>query len=278
MGRARNLLVLGTASGVGKTLLTVAICRWLRSRGVDVAPFKALSMQDDGGVYLPASGGHVHFHQAFQARGAGLEPVGDMNPIAVWRQYGQITTAMRGKVDGQLLAMPTERRTATARAAIMESYLELSKQHEFVVIEGCGSPVELNLMQRDVSNLWLAGAVDAPCLLVGSVLYTGVFAAMVGTLELMTPAERARVIGLVVNRYMGDPRDFAAGAAILEQRCGVPCLGTIPDFPALDRLGETPRNTGEIRRLLDSADLDAEIDRWTEHVAANLDLDRLLVW
>jgi adenosylcobyric acid synthase len=268
--------VLGTASGVGKTLLTVAICRWLRQRGFDVAPFKAMSMQDGDSFYRTETGSVVHHHQVYQASGAKLPPEADMNPVAVWQQAGQVRTAVNGRRHEHVLKLAPRRRTAVLREAIMDSYQQLSRRHEFIVIEGCGSPVELNLRRRDVSNLWLANLVEAPCLLVGSVTHTGVFAALIGTLSLMRPSERDRVIGLVVNRYMGDPRGFISGMQILEARSGVPCWGTIPHFAGLRQLKRTPDGPEQTRRLLDAPELDAEIDLWTDHVAKHLSLDRLL--
>ncbi|WP_406631366.1 AAA family ATPase [Amycolatopsis sp. WGS_07] len=275
-GTARNVAVLGTASGVGKTLTTVAICRWLRQRGIDVAPFKAMSMQDGDSFYRTETGSVIHHHQVYQASGARLSPEATMNPVAVWRHAGQVRTAVNGRRDDRVLGLAPRRRTAFLREAIMDSYRELSRRHEFIVIEGCGSPVELNLRRRDVSNLWLTNLIKAPCLLVGSVTHTGVFAAMIGTLSLMRPFERERVIGLVVNRYMGDPRDFISGMQILESRSGVPCWGTIPDYDGLGQLERTPDDPEQTRKLLETPELDEEIDRWTAHVAKHLSLDRLL--
>ncbi|GGM78814.1 hypothetical protein GCM10012275_56810 [Longimycelium tulufanense] len=276
MAANRSIVVLGTSSGVGKTLITLALCRWLRWQGVRVAPFKAMSMQPGHAVYQTTSAtACVHYHQAYQAVAAGVRPHHDMNPIAVWGHNGVLIAAVRGRKHDTILSMPAQRRTATAREAIKAGYDHLARHHEFVVAEGCGSPVELNIKHRDVTNLWLAQAIDAPCVLVSSAAQTGVFASLLGTLALMTEPERRRVMGFIVNRYAGDPRDFASGIEILQQRARLPCLGIVPHCRDLDLLADTPSDPDQVRTRVHSRRLDTEIEAWAHHVITHLSLDRL---
>lgn len=225
---APNLMILGTSSGVGKTLVTAAICRWLASNGVAAAPFKAVSMQMGRVSYHPAMGGEIHLQQLCQARAANAEPSGDMNPI-VLRQIGnEVETVILGEYSATISQLSAAARVQFLRTAIVDAYARLSKAYTCIVIEGCGSPVELNLKERDLANLWLAETLDAPCLLVANVENTGVFASLLGTLSLMTERERSRVVGFVVNKFHGSVADFDDGVRILEDKARLPCFGVIP--------------------------------------------------
>ncbi|MEV6777396.1 AAA family ATPase [Streptomyces syringium] len=271
-----GLVVLGTSSEVGKTLVTIAICRWLRDQGVKTTPFKSLSMQPGEALYPTPPDGAIHYHQAYQAVAAGVRPHGDLNPIALWVTPEGVATSVRGRRSDDWLSQPPRVCTDRGRAEIMGAYRRLSEQYDFVVSEGCGSPVELNLKDRDVTNLWLADAADVPCVLVCSTVHTGVFAALVGTLELMAPAERRRVVGFVVNRFAGDPRAFDSAVTILEQRSHLPCLGVIPHFDRAPLLTSVPTGPGQVLERAHSPELDAEITAWTAHVSAHVALDRLM--
>jgi adenosylcobyric acid synthase len=154
-----------------------------------------------------------------------------------------------------------------------------------VVIEGCGSPVEMNIRDRDLANLWLAEAADSPCLVVADIERCGVFASLLGTLDLMADKERNRVRGFIVNKFHGSIDDFRDGIEFLEQRAGVPCLGVIPRliplrFPAEDSidLSESRHNAaGQEAALRSVSDVySTEIDRWTNHVFAYCDAEQLL--
>ncbi|HZB33323.1 MAG TPA: AAA family ATPase [Streptosporangiaceae bacterium] len=272
----RGLVVLGTSSGVGKTLVTIAVCRWFRDHGVRVAPFKALSMQPGAALHATPPDGAIHYHQAYQAVAAGVRPHGDLNPIALWGTLGRVATSIRGRRMDDWLSQPPEVCTSRGRLEILEAYRQLVRTHEVIVAEGCGSPVEMNLKDRDVTNLWLADAVDASCILVCSTFHGGVFASLLGTVGLMTRAERRRVLGFVVNRFAGDLRDFDSAVEILERRSGLPCLGVIPHFAKVPLGDPVPVDPGQVRRQVASTELEARIAAWTAHVSEHVALDRLL--
>lgn len=272
----RNIAVLGTSSGVGKTLITVALCRWLRSKGISIAPFKAMSMHDSDVFYRAKPDGMVHYHQVCQAVSAKLSPEPEMNPVAIWVSAGEVQISVCGRRETDLLDRSADQRTASLREAILDSYHDLARRYEFIVVEGCGSPVELNLRHRDVSNMWLVNAIDAPAVLVSSITNTGVFAAFVGTLTLMPSDERRRVIGTLVNRYMGDPRDFDQGLRILEKRTGVACWGTVPEYSGAADLLRPPSDVTEYYNRLRTSHTEAQIDSWAHHVARHATLESIL--
>ncbi|HEU5156501.1 MAG TPA: AAA family ATPase [Streptosporangiaceae bacterium] len=272
----RGLVVLGTSSGVGKTLITIAVCRRLRDRGVRVTPFKSLSMQPGAALYATPPAGAIHYHQAYQAVAAGVAPHGDLNPIALWGSVGRVSTSIRGRRMDDWLSQPPEVCTSRGRFEILDAYRQLERTHEVIVAEGCGSPVELNLKDRDVTNLWLADAVDASCVLVCSTFHGGVFASLLGTVGLMTRAERRRVLGFVVNRFDGDRRDFDSAVEILEYRSGLPCLGVVPHFADVPLADPAPADPEQVRQRVGSARLEEQIAAWTAHVSEYAALDRLL--
>ncbi|TDB90681.1 hypothetical protein E1264_04190 [Actinomadura sp. KC216] len=272
-----RLVVLGTSSGVGKTLITMAICRWLRDQGVSVTPFKSLSMEEGPAGYPVPPDGVIHFHQAYQAIAAGVAPERDMNPIAIWTTPDGVATSVRGqRTSDWLFQEPATLRTSRSRAEVLDAYRGLERRHDAVIAEGCGSPVEMNLKERDVTNLWLAEATDASCILVCTTVLTGVFAALLGTLDLMTPGERRRVVGFVVNRFDGDHGDFDSAVEILETCAGIPCLGVIPHFPDGPLAGPVPTGPEMARRMAHSAELEERISAWTAHVAGHMDFAKMM--
>ncbi len=246
MNRSASLMIVGTASHVGKSVLCAGLCRLLKQDGHAVAPFKAQNMSLNSAV--TPSGREIGRAQAVQAEAAGILPNEHMNPILL-----KPTGAARTQVvlQGRVHATVSAREYFTARrddlwAAVCESYAHLRERHEVVVIEGAGSPVELNLKARDIVNMRVAEMADAVVILVADIDRGGVFAAVVGTLALLTPAERARVRGVIVNNFRGDSALFADGVALLEACAGIPVLGVIPHIPDLrldeeDSLGLTGR-------------------------------------
>lgn len=252
-------MLLGTASNVGKSLITVALCRWLHRHGKAVAPFKALNVALNS--YPAAEGGEIGMAQAQQAVAAGLSPSVDMNPVLIKPgANGQTQLILRGKVSNDY--EPTL--PASAHSAIQEvilgSYRELLRRYEIIVLEGSGSPVEMNLKERDVANLWMAEAAGAKCVLVADIERGGVFATVVGTWALLTPAEKSRFVGFVINKFYGKADAFSDGVRFLESRTGLRCLGVIPYLPNLhlkdeDSLdlqplrlrGRAERSTGSLR-------------------------------
>jgi len=225
-------MIQGTSSSVGKSLLVTALCRLFARRGVRVAPFKAQNMSNNAAVC--ADGAEIGRSQAVQAAAAGIAPSAEMNPILLKPEGGSRT---------QVIAMGRARRTVTAREygqykdelwPLVTSALDhLRAVYDLVVIEGAGSPVELNLRTRDLVNMAIARYEQAPVLLVGDIACGGIFAQLLGTLWLFTPEEQTLVQGLVVNKFRGDLAFFHEGIRILEERSALPVLGVIPFVPDL---------------------------------------------
>ena len=225
MGKA--IAVLGSGSDVGKSLVAAGLCRLFRDAGLDVAPFKAQNMANQAGV--TADGLEMPRAQILQARACGLEPHVDMGPVLmnpVTPTGAQIV--LLGKALGAMEAREYFGHTARFEAVAFQALDRMLARHRVLVLEGAGSPVELNLMDRDFVNLRAARHADAALVLVVDIHKGGVFAQAKGTLDLLPAEDRARVLGLVVNRFRGDAALFADGIPLLERLCGVPVLAVLP--------------------------------------------------
>jgi adenosylcobyric acid synthase len=247
----RALMIQGTASHAGKSVLTAAFGRWLRERGLRVAPFKAQNMSLNSFVTL--QGEEIARSQAVQAEALGLEPRADMNPILLKPMDQGCQVVVQGHGVGVMSIHDYYAYKPHAWQAITASYQRLAAVHEAIVLEGAGSPVEINLKDHDLVNMRMAGLADAAVVLVADIERGGVFAQLVGTWELLEPAERARVAGFLINKFRGDPMLLKAGLDYLRQRTGRPILGVLPFDPAVqldeeDSLGLAPSATltGEV--------------------------------
>ena len=220
-------MVQGCTSDAGKTTLVAALCRILRRRGVNVAPFKPQNMALNSAV--TADGGEIGRAQALQALAAGLAPRIDFNPVLL-----KPTTAQRaqviihGKAVDTLNARDYHEYKRVAMGAVMESWQRLTAEFDCVLVEGAGSPAEINLRDRDIANMGFAETADVPVILVADIDRGGVFAHLVGTLELLSESEQARIKGFVINRFRGDIGLLESGLDWLEQRTGKPVLGVVP--------------------------------------------------
>jgi adenosylcobyric acid synthase len=221
------LMVQGTASGVGKSLLTAAFCHIFARAGYRVAPFKSQNMALNAAVTL--GGGEIGRAQAAQADAAGIEATVDMNPILLKPEPGyRSQVVVRGRAITSVTWREYQRMQAELLPIVAESLARLRRAWDLVIIEGAGSPAEINLRDSDIVNMRVARMAEAPVLLVGDIDRGGVFAALLGTLALLDPPDRARVGGLIVNRFRGDETVLAPGLAELSARSGVPVLGVVP--------------------------------------------------
>jgi len=247
--KAKPIMLQGTASGVGKTILTLALCRIFKQDGYKVAPFKAQNMTSN--TCLTPAGDEIAMSQHLQALAAGIEPCLDMNPILLKPPFA-----------GQ--KRPEER-----AELIMQAYERLSEQYEIIVIEGAGSPVELNLNKNDVINMGMAKKAAAPVLLVSDIDRGGVFASLYGTIALLGEAAQSYVKATIVNRFKGDVLRFSDGVTILEEITKIPVAGVIPfvpvNLPEEDSLYEGNNSL--------ASDFEKEFDSIAKTVRSSLDME-----
>ena len=223
----KTLMIQGTTSDAGKSLLVTALCRWLARQGVRVVPFKPQNMALNSAV--TDSGGEIGRAQAVQARACGLAPHTDMNPVLLKPNSDcGAQVIIHGRAIGNMDACDYHDYKRQARAAVLESHQRLADAYEAVIVEGAGSPAEINLRHNDIANMGFAEAVDCPVILVADIDRGGVFAHLVGTLALLSESERARVQGFVINRFRGDITLLQPGLDWLEQETGKPVLGVLP--------------------------------------------------
>ncbi len=216
----------GTASGVGKSTLTMALCRLLANKGVRVAPFKAQNMTSNS--QFIGEGKMIASSQVMQAVACKIKPDERMNPILLKPiKNGGCEVVLKGESLGEFVAHKFNDRKKELKSIVVDCYNSLLNEYDVVVAEGSGSPVELNLNKDDVANMGFATAVSCPVILVGDISRGGVFASIVGTMELFSEEERALVAGTVVNKLKGKTEYFEDGKRILKEKTGVDCLGVI---------------------------------------------------
>jgi adenosylcobyric acid synthase len=220
------LAIQGACSSAGKSLVTTGLARALRRRGVDVVPFKAQNMSNNARV---VAGGEIGTAQYLQALAAGVEPDVRMNPVLVKPEGDNSSqVVIRGRPDLELSRLPWRERRGAIWPAVEESLRALLAEHELVLIEGAGSPAEINLRDTDLANMRSAAIADAPVLLVADIDRGGAFAHLYGTWALLEPDERARICGFLLNKFRGDASLLAPAPERLEQLTGVPTLGVLP--------------------------------------------------
>lgn len=272
---AMTIMVQGTASSVGKSAICTGLCRVLRQDGIRVVPFKSQNMSTKS--FTTAQGDEISTAQALQAVAAGLEPTVHMNPVLL-KPMGDRTSevVLLGKGIGRTAG--AEYRTKFVDIALEQiqcSFDMLARDYDVVVIEGAGSPAEVNLRDRDICNMRIARMADAPVILVGNVDVGGVLAAIVGTLELLEPDERDRVKGLVINKFRGDYGLLKPGLDFLAAKTGKPVLGVVPYIRGLNMVEEDSLGDGARGSMKDQAALDALCDTLADCLRQSMDIDEI---
>ena len=248
----RALMLQGTGSNVGKSMLVAGLCRAARRRGLSVAPFKPQNMSNNAAVTV--DGGEIGRAQALQAQACGLDAHTDMNPVLL---KPETDTGAQVVVQGKRVATVRARDYAALKpqllASVLQSFERLRSEHDLVLVEGAGSPAEVNLRQGDIANMGFAEAADLPVVLIGDIDRGGVIAQIVGTQAVLDPGDAARIKGFVVNKFRGDPRLFDDGYDLIRQHTGWPGFGVAPWFPEAWRLPaedaldlDAPRRSGGV--------------------------------
>lgn len=244
-------MVQGTGSNVGKSLLVAGLCRALYHRGIKVAPFKPQNMSNNAAV--TSDGGEIGRAQALQAQACGLSPICDMNPVLL---KPESETGSQVIVQGKRFATSKAREYAALKPKllpyVLDSFERLKSNHDLVIVEGAGSPAEINLRAGDIANMGFSCAANVPVLLAGDIDRGGVIAQLVGTKAVLDPEDEKQIIGFLVNKFRGDPQLFDDGYDLIEHKTGWPGFGVVPYFadawklPAEDALDiSTPHRSGK---------------------------------
>lgn len=252
---AKTIMIQGTMSNAGKSLLTAGLCRIFRQDGYRVAPFKSQNMALNS--YITSEGLEMGRAQVMQAEAAGIEPSVLMNPILLkpTNDTGS-QVIVNGEVLGTMSARDYFKYKKNLVPDIMKAFRALAEKNDIIVIEGAGSPAEINLKTDDIVNMGMAKMADAPVLLTGDIDRGGVFAQLYGTVELLEPEERKRIKGLIINKFRGDKTILDPGIEMLEEKCGIPVVGVAPylDIQVEDEDSLTERfDRGQETGLIDIA-------------------------
>lgn len=265
-------MIQGCTSDAGKSFVVTGLARLLTRKGVDVAPFKPQNMANNSAVTI--DGGEIGRAQAVQAQAAKIEPHTDMNPVLLKPNTDTgAQVVVQGKAVANMGARDYHAYKSVVRDAVLDSYHRLAKQYDLVLVEGAGSPAEINLRDNDIANMGFAEAVDCPVWLVADIDRGGVFAHLLGTLELLSNSERNRVQGLIINRFRGDVKLLESGIDWLEEKTAKPVIGVLPflqnlhleaeDSAALARNIEEEKSDGafhvvvpKLPRIANHTDLD----------------------
>lgn len=238
-------MIQGTTSDAGKSTLVAGLCRSFARRGIRVAPFKPQNMALNSAV--AADGGEIGRAQAVQAQAAGIPPSHDMNPVLL-----KPNTDTGAQVIIQGYAIESLDYKSVAKKAVLESYARLSKNYTTILVEGAGSPAEINLRENDIANMGFAEAVDCPVILVADIDRGGVFAHIIGTLALLSSSEQQRIIGFVINRFRGDIALLQSGLDWLEKETGKPVLGVLPYLHGLHLEAEDAITTQQVDKTVET--------------------------
>ena len=270
----KNIMIQGTTSSAGKSLMCTGLCRIFNDDGYRVYPFKSQNMSSK--YYQTKEGYKISTAQSLQAIAARVEPHPDMNPILL-----QPTSDSGSKViiNGQEKCHMQAREyfefKNTLKPMIADTYKRIEEENEIIVIEGAGSPAEINLKQNDIVNMGMAEIADAPVLLVADIDRGGVFASLYGTVMLLTEDERKRVKGLIINKFRGDKTLLESGITMIEEMLGIPVIGTIPfthlELVDEDTLIDYEKKCNEEEQT--NEEMEVELDKLAKMLRENLDID-----
>ncbi len=275
---ARAIQICGTGSGVGKSVIVAGLCRIFLQEGFRVAPFKAQNMSLNS--FVTHEGGEIGRAQAMQAAACALKPLVDMNPILLKPNSDKGSQViLQGKPVRNMSAVQYDGYKNKAKYKVRDSFNRLKKYFDIIVIEGAGSPAEVNLKSHDIVNMKMAKSAGAPVILVGDIDRGGVFAWLIGTLELLTKEERKMVKGFIINKFRGDKRLLKSGLDFLEKRSGVKVLGVIPYFknikiPEEDSVSLEPQAPGARCKAQRAGMLDIAVIK-LPHISNFTDFDSL---
>jgi adenosylcobyric acid synthase len=232
---AKAIMFLGTGSDVGKSLIVAGLARAFANRGLRVAPFKPQNMSNNAAV--TSDGGEIGRAQALQARAARIPATVHMNPVLLKPESETgAQVIVQGKRKATLKARDFFRERASYMPAILESFHKLAENHDLILVEGAGSPAEVNLRDGDLANLGFASAANVPALLIGDIHRGGVIASIIGTFAVISELDRAFIKGFIINKFHGDPELFSEGKTYLERETKTPCLGVVANFSSASKL------------------------------------------
>lgn len=269
-----NIMIQGTTSSAGKSLMCTGLCKIFKEDGYKVFPFKSQNMSSI--YYTTKEGYKISTAQALQAMAAGLEPDPDMNPILLVPKTDMGSmVVLNGEDYKHMEAVEYFKYKNTLRPMIMEVFSKVEKENEIVVIEGAGSPAEINLKQNDIVNMGMAEIADAPVLLVADIDRGGVFASLYGTVMLLEEHERKRIKGLIINKFRGDKTLLDPGIKMIEDILNIPVIGTIPfthlELVDEDTLIDYEKQCNQSPQTKEQ--MDRELDKLAKVLRENLDMD-----
>ncbi|MFH1096981.1 MAG: cobyric acid synthase [Candidatus Desantisbacteria bacterium] len=270
---SKSIMIQGTGSGVGKSIIVVALCRIFRQDGYRVAPFKSQNMALNSGV--TRDGMEMGRAQITQAEAAGIEPLVEMNPILLKPTTDTgAQVIVCGKPIGNMQAVEYHNYKPKLTEVIRQCFFRLQDQYEIIVIEGAGSPAEINLKDNDIVNMYMAKVADAPVILVVDIDKGGAFAWIAGTMELLTEDERDRIKGIIINKFRGDKTLLQSGLKYMEERYGVPTIGVIPYFRDIYIEEEDSLGLGKWDRVGETSDIEVVVIQLS-HISNFTDFDSL---
>lgn len=280
----RGLMIQGTASGAGKSTLVAGLCRIFRQAGYSVAPFKAQNLSNN--AHTLSDGRQIARSQAIAAAACGVHPTTDMNPVLLMPDTQGVQVVLGGCAIGYMADFDYPALKCRLASEVLAAYERLLAQHDIVVVEGAGSPVEMNLKENDIVNMGFARAAHCPVLLAADISRGGVFASVYGTMQLLSAEERTLVRGIVVNKFQGEVAYFQDGIGILEQLTEKPVLGVLPYAPIRledeDALweGDGPKTRAALEAALPSGMsyqqyMDEQLNELAQLVRENLNMDEI---